>query len=441
VRRLFRRLVDDEGATLLISSHQLHELSGVCNRIGILREGRLLMEKETDALLSAERVRVVAGDRAAAARVFADRALTFDATDSEFLVDVAGDEADALVQALVTGGAQPREFAPHQTSLEDVYLRVARDRGEGATVAGTARAQRDPAPPSERIAPSAPVLRVIGYELRRLAASRGALLGIATPALAGIAGLLYRYARARGFATEVEAGGLFSTTDVSAFEGVATALRFGLPVLAIVGAALASQQIAGERSRETLRNVVVRPLSRLQLAVGKTLALGIAVLASHALLVVGAIAASAVASDFADVTEMFNGNEMIMASATDLWAPLRLAVVLPLPAVLACASVGMLAGGLFRRSAAALAGAFISLGVLDIGRAVLAGFHAERFSPLHYIPTWLRDRSFIRYFMDLTQGTSNTQFDLTTEQWAVPLVWCSGMFVLSAVLLVRRAIR
>ena len=53
VRELVRRLVKDEGITFLMSSHQLHELSSVCNRIGVLRGGRLLAEEETSKLLGA----------------------------------------------------------------------------------------------------------------------------------------------------------------------------------------------------------------------------------------------------------------------------------------------------------------------------------------------------------------------------------------------------
>ncbi len=437
VRRLFRRLVDEEDVTLLISSHQLHEVAGICNRIGILREGRMLVEEETAALLSAERVRVVAGNRVAAARVLADRGLTFDAEDSEFLVDVSGDEADSLVQALVAGGAQPRAFSPHQTTLQDVYLRVA--RGESGD------AQRAVAPvavaPRERIAPAGPVRRVFGYEMRRLCASRAALLALAAPAVAGVAAVVFRYANARGFAAEVAAGDLASTTDVTAFEGVATALRAGLPVLAIVAVAFGSQQIAGERGRGTLRNVLLRPLSRHDAAAGKALALAVIAAISHLLLVAAAFAAAAVLFDFTDVTEeLWNGEKFQLVKASELWPPLRLSLVASLPAVFACAAIGLAAGAVFRRSTSALVAALGALGLLDVGRAVLSGVDLEQLSPLQYVPTWLRDRSFVRHFMDLSQGVSNTSFDLATEQLTVPLVWCSAMFALSAVLLVRRSV-
>src|SRR6185295_14969544 len=73
IRRLLRRLTREEGMTVLLSSHQLAEIAGLCNRIGILRQGRLLVEEETSKLLAADanRYALATADDAAAARVLA----------------------------------------------------------------------------------------------------------------------------------------------------------------------------------------------------------------------------------------------------------------------------------------------------------------------------------------------------------------------------------
>jgi ABC-2 type transport system ATP-binding protein len=52
VRALLARLVREEGVTVLVSSHQLHELAELCNRVAILQRGRRLVEAETRALLA-----------------------------------------------------------------------------------------------------------------------------------------------------------------------------------------------------------------------------------------------------------------------------------------------------------------------------------------------------------------------------------------------------
>jgi ABC-2 type transport system ATP-binding protein len=51
VRDLILRLRDEEALTVFISSHLLHEIEGLCNRVGILQEGRKIAEGTTADLL------------------------------------------------------------------------------------------------------------------------------------------------------------------------------------------------------------------------------------------------------------------------------------------------------------------------------------------------------------------------------------------------------
>ena len=62
MRELLRHLTRDEGRTVLISSHQLHELSGLCNRVGVLRHGRMVMEESIENLLRGDRYTVETSD-------------------------------------------------------------------------------------------------------------------------------------------------------------------------------------------------------------------------------------------------------------------------------------------------------------------------------------------------------------------------------------------
>ena len=62
MRKLLRRLTREEGRTVLISSHQLHELSGICNRVGVLRQGRLVMEQTVENLLRSDRYQIKTND-------------------------------------------------------------------------------------------------------------------------------------------------------------------------------------------------------------------------------------------------------------------------------------------------------------------------------------------------------------------------------------------
>ena len=54
-KKIFQEIIDDVAArqmTVLISSHNLKEMDGICDHIGIIKDGKMLMEKELDELKS-----------------------------------------------------------------------------------------------------------------------------------------------------------------------------------------------------------------------------------------------------------------------------------------------------------------------------------------------------------------------------------------------------
>lgn len=50
MHRLFRRLTREEGVTVLLSSHQLAEIERLADRLGVLRQGHLVLQADTAAL-------------------------------------------------------------------------------------------------------------------------------------------------------------------------------------------------------------------------------------------------------------------------------------------------------------------------------------------------------------------------------------------------------
>jgi len=440
IRRLLLRLTREEGTTVLLSSHQLHELSGLCNRVAILRDGTLLVEEETATLVDGGRYLLRAGNAQNAETVLADEGLAFTREDDDsFLVKLESDAADEVLAHLVEAGARPRSFAPRAASLEDVYLRLTRD-GVGAPAAESSTALH--ATPDSARAPGRGVLRVIGYEIRRWFSSTAVPLTLLVPALAAAAAVLLRRAEASGFAAEVEAGGLATTTDVTAFEGAGEALAAGLPLLALVAAGLASQSFAGEFARGTLRNVVLRPVSRVQVALGKSLAALLATSLGYAALVGTTLGVAGLVFAYTDVTEiLFNGERFPLVEASELWPSLREALWRPAPAVAAYAGLGLLASAITRRPAAALAAALGLVALPDLGRAVLRGFRVEWAVPSAHVPTPLGDTSFIAHYLDLSRGVSNTSYAAGSAGWAVPFAWLTVSLAIAAFVLSRRSIR
>ena len=50
MRVLFRQLVDQDGMTILLSSHLLSEVQQVTDRIGAIADGRLVLEEDTEEI-------------------------------------------------------------------------------------------------------------------------------------------------------------------------------------------------------------------------------------------------------------------------------------------------------------------------------------------------------------------------------------------------------
>lgn len=72
IRDLLRRLPEVDGATLIVSSHQLAELEQVITHVGLPHRGRLLLEQPIAALLGGEqRLEVGTADLAASALILA----------------------------------------------------------------------------------------------------------------------------------------------------------------------------------------------------------------------------------------------------------------------------------------------------------------------------------------------------------------------------------
>src|SRR5688572_23965541 len=426
IRDLLRHLVVDEGVTVMISSHQLHELAGLCNRVGVLQRGRLLAEAETKALLGGgeHRYAIRTDDPVKATAVLAELgAALHSGQGSELVVDLGTRKPAEVSRALFERGLALDAFAPRPATLEEIYLRYA--HGATAALAGPGGdSAPQPAAPAQRKAPRWPTPRVALYELKRWGARPPALLLLAMPALLAALALWRRRAELKAAQAQIEAGQLFSATDVTAFEGAGVALRAGLPLLGLIAAGVASQAIAGEAARGTLRNVVLRPVRRVQVGVGKAATHLFVTLLSYGLLALAALLLAGWMFGYRDLVEILpNGERFPLVPAADLWPQLRLAVLSPLTALAACVGIGFLAGALVTNAAAALALALGSLLFLDLARSVARSLGQEGLLPTAYLPSPLGDTSFLKLYADQAQGISNSTFEHASTALTVPSAW------------------
>jgi ABC-2 type transport system ATP-binding protein len=132
---LIRRLRDEHGVTVLLSSHLLHQVQEVCDRVGIFVGGRLVATGTVDELgqaLSGGRQTVelaVEGDPGRAEQVL--RELHPDTElareDGLLLVTTSGDPRAELSGALTRAGLPITHLRVRANELDDIYVRYFAD--------------------------------------------------------------------------------------------------------------------------------------------------------------------------------------------------------------------------------------------------------------------------------------------------------------------------
>jgi ABC-2 type transport system ATP-binding protein len=125
MRLLIRRLAD-EGMTVLLSSHLLTEVEEVCNRVAIVRTGRIVYEGEIAELKSSAGTSYrlsTTDDQRALAVCGAQPGIANARLESGRISFTADEQSVAeLSQALIEAGALIRSLAPQTVNLEDLFF-------------------------------------------------------------------------------------------------------------------------------------------------------------------------------------------------------------------------------------------------------------------------------------------------------------------------------
>jgi ABC-type multidrug transport system ATPase subunit len=114
------------GQTVLLSSHLLAEVQEICDRVGVISDGRLLRESTVADLRGGASLRLRAEpvDRALAVamRVAGDDGVRM--LDDQVVLDVPASTAPRLVRDLVSEGVDVHEVAVLERSLEEVFFEM-----------------------------------------------------------------------------------------------------------------------------------------------------------------------------------------------------------------------------------------------------------------------------------------------------------------------------
>ena len=282
-------------------------------------------------------------------------------------------------------------------------------------------------------------MRGVRYEWARLLSGFKVAAMIMLPALLAwlSIGVLHQNAVADAGKVGEE---VFSATQMTAFDGVGKGLKVGLPILMVLMAGLASQSIAGEQSKGTLRYLLLRPMTRMQLLWSKFTALSLVCLAGYALLMMASVSASSYFFDFTDLAEILpNGKLFPLVKKADMLHYLWPALYSPVLALMAYTAIGFSLGSWIRNNVAALTGTLGTILLLDLGRAVIPVRETIGWLPSAHLPSPFGGHSFLRFYSDMVQGVSNATNPYADRAILTPLIWLICAMVLASISIKRKA--
>lgn len=128
IRELLRNLAHQKGVTIFMSSHILTEVDRLATRIGIIHQGKLIEELDTDQLeqLRARRLEVKARDIQAAQNCLRGAGYRFEVKDEMIILndEHAIEHSDDIARFLVNAGTPPTRLAVEQQNLEEHFLQL-----------------------------------------------------------------------------------------------------------------------------------------------------------------------------------------------------------------------------------------------------------------------------------------------------------------------------
>lgn len=125
---LLRSLADEAKVTIVFSSHMLHEVEGLCDRIAVINDGELVTCERTDALLSYDQTDVevlLDAPEAAVKRLESEVWVqSVHALPGRIEVKLHEPNVHQLTAFLVAGGYRIAGVIPRRRTLQDYFLKV-----------------------------------------------------------------------------------------------------------------------------------------------------------------------------------------------------------------------------------------------------------------------------------------------------------------------------
>ncbi|MCP5094431.1 MAG: ABC transporter ATP-binding protein [Chloroflexi bacterium] len=129
VRELIRQLAD-AGITVFLSSHLLHEVEQVCDRIAVINKGKIVIQGRVDALLRQQKQVVkLRVPSPSDAKLVLDSLTGIEHVETNGVyVQIRGVASETAVAHLAQHGIIPSEVNTSKSDLEDLFLELTQEK-------------------------------------------------------------------------------------------------------------------------------------------------------------------------------------------------------------------------------------------------------------------------------------------------------------------------
>lgn len=123
-----RYLSDEAGVTIVVSSHMMHEVESLCDRVAIINQGNLVTCDSTDVLLSYDKALIevhLEAPEAAAKRLSEEYWVELaEAKSGKILVRLVEPNPHQLISFLISNGYQISAAIPRRRTLQEYFIKV-----------------------------------------------------------------------------------------------------------------------------------------------------------------------------------------------------------------------------------------------------------------------------------------------------------------------------
>lgn len=133
IRELLRRLSQEEGKTIFISSHNISEIEAIADRVGIIHQGSLVFEGTLDELYRSNHSTYIleVNDEEKARQLLTEKRIDFMNHQTRFEINLSKSNIPSLLTELIERGISVYEMTPNK-NLERIFLNLTAGGTENA---------------------------------------------------------------------------------------------------------------------------------------------------------------------------------------------------------------------------------------------------------------------------------------------------------------------